>query len=342
MRPTRTRGRRPGRTPAALTGLALTAALSLAACGGDDAGSGDDGAGGDGGGQHTIAVNLKTLSSPYWLQVAGGVERAAEETGADVSLQGATAETEVQEQIDQVRTAITQQVDALVVAPTQAEQLQPILEQAVDQDIPVLLVDTDIEGWDAKETFVGTDNYQAGVTAGEHILEQQDSGSIALIRGVPGNPSTDSRVEGVIDTLEGSGIEVAADLAANSDRAEGRSVMADILQSNPDVDMVFAANDDMALGALEAIKSADVAMDDITVIGVDGTSDAVDSMLAGELDASIAQNSFDMGRTAVEQAVQLLDGEDIEDRVDTGVTVVTPDNAEEYGQQLEEQEADSP
>lgn len=204
----------------------------------------------------------------------------------------------------------------------------------------MLLVDTDIEGWDGKETFVGTDNYQAGVTAGEYILEQTATGSIAVIRGVPGNPSTDSRIDGALETIADSGIEVVADLAANSDRAEGRSVMADILQSNPDVSIVFAANDDMALGALEAVKSAGLAMEDILVIGVDGTSDAVASMTAGELDASIAQNSYDMGRTSVELAVELLEGGTIEERVDTGVTVVTQENAEEYGSQLEEQAAD--
>ncbi|WP_324651905.1 sugar ABC transporter substrate-binding protein [Georgenia sp. H159] len=325
----------------ALAAAALTSALVLAACGGDDGGEpgGGDGTG-DAEGDYTVAVVLKTLSSPFWLQVAGGVEDGAEAAGVEVTLAGATAETQVQEQIDKVRAAITQQVDALVVAPTQAEQLQPILQQAVDADIPVLLVDTDIEDWDGKETFVGTDNYAAGVTAGEYILEQTDSGSIAVIRGVPGNPSTDSRIDGALDTIEDSGIEVVADLAANSDRAEGRSVMADILQSNPDVSIVFAANDDMALGALEAIKSAGVNLEDILVIGVDGTSDAVDSMLAGELDASIAQNSYDMGRTSVELAVELLEGGTIEERVDTGVTVVTAETAEEYGSQLEDQAAD--
>ncbi|MFC7404575.1 sugar ABC transporter substrate-binding protein [Georgenia alba] len=325
---------RPSRARAAL-GAALGASLALAAC---SSGQGEDGGGGDG--QHDVAVILKTVSSPFWLQVAGGVERAGQETGANVTIQGATAETEVQEQIDLVRSAITQQVDALVVAPTQADQLQPILDQAVGQDIPVLLVDTDIEGWDGKVSFVGTDNHGVGVTAGEFILEQADPGQVAVIRGVPGNPSTDDRVDGVLETLEGSDFEVVADLAANSDRAEGRAVMADILTANPDVSVVFAANDDMALGALEAIKSAGLAMEDIMVIGVDGTSDAVSSMTAGELDASIAQNSFDMGRTVVEMTVQHLDGEQIEAQVDTGVTVVTPENAEEYGSQLEDQEAD--
>src|SRR5699024_9037604 len=253
MKTTRLRG-------AILTGV-VGSALMLAAC------SGGDSPGGEGDDTHEIAVVLKTLSSPYWLQVAGGVEAAAEETGADVTLAGATKETEVQEQVNKVRSAITQQVDALVVAPTEAEQLQPILDQAVDQDIPVLLVDTDIEDWDGKETFVGTDNYSAGQTGGEFSMEAADGGEIGLIRGAPGNACVDARIDGAQAVLEDSDFEFVADLPADSDRAEARSVMADMLQSNPDLSAVFAGNDDMALGAIEAIKGADMDVDDVFVVG---------------------------------------------------------------------------
>lgn len=322
------------RVSGALAAGILGSAFMLAGC------SNDDSSGDDGDDTYDIAVVLKTLSSPYWLQVAGGVEAAEEETGTNVTLAGATEETEVQEQVDKVRSAITQQVDALVVAPTEAEQLQPILEDAVEQDIPVLLVDTDIEDWDEKETFIGTDNYSAGETGGEFIADEVDGGEIGFIRGVPGNPSIDDRIDGAMETLEGSDFENVADLSADSDRAEARSVMADMLQSNPDLSALFAGNDDMALGAIEAIKGADMDTDDVFVVGVDGTEDAVDSLLAGELDATIAQNSYEMGKTSVETAVALLDGEEIDERIDTGVTVVTPDNAEEYGDELEEHAAE--
>ncbi|MGJ9421707.1 sugar ABC transporter substrate-binding protein [Aeromicrobium sp. CF3.5] len=312
------------------------AALSmvLSACG-SDSDSGGDGGSADGA---RVAVVLKTLTSPYWLQVKGGAEAAGEETGADVTLAGATQETAVQEQIDKVRTAITQQVDALVVAPTQAEQLQPILEEAVAADIPVLLVDTNIDGWDGALTFIGTDNLSAGQQAGEFITSQTDSGEALLISGVPGNPSTDDRVTGAQEVLEAAGIEVVASLSGNSDRAEGRSVTADALQANPDIRIIFAANDDMALGATEAVKSAGLDPAEFTIVGVDGTGDAVASIEAGELTATVAQNAFTMGETGVLEALKVLDGETIEERIDTGVTLVTADNAADFAEQLADQE----
>lgn len=321
-----------------LLGLgAAVAALSLAlsACGSDS------GSGGDGGGSSSdarVAVVLKTLTSPYWLQVKGGAEAAGEETGADVSLAGATQETAVQEQIDKVRTAITQQVDALVVAPTQAEQLQPILEEAVAADIPVLLVDTNIDGWDGALTFIGTDNLSAGEQAGEFITSQADSGEALLISGVPGNPSTDDRVTGAKQVLEDAGIDVVAELSGNSDRAEGRAVTADALQANPDIRIIFAANDDMALGATEAVKSAGLDPADFVIVGVDGTGDAVASIEAGELTGTVAQNAYTMGETGVLEALKVLDGETIEKRIDTGVTLVTADNAADFAKQLADQE----
>lgn len=311
---------------------AAVAALSLilSACGSD---SGE--ASGD---SPQVAVVLKTLSSPYWLQVAGGAQSAGEESGADVELSGATQESNVQEQINKVRTAITQQVDALVVAPTQAEQLQPILEQAVSADIPVLLVDTNIDGWDGALTFIGTDNISAGQQAGEFITSQVDSGEALLISGVPGNPSTDDRIKGARQVLEDAGIEIAETLSGNSDRAEGRAVTADALQANPGIRIIFAANDDMALGATEAVKSSRLDLAEFTIVGVDGTGDAVASIEAGELTATVAQNAFTMGETGVLEAIKVINGETIEERIDTGVTLVTAENAADFAQKLTDQE----
>lgn len=314
--------------------VAVTAAFALTACG-NNGGDSPDTTGSEG---QQVAVVLKTLSSPYWLQVKGGAEAAGEETGAEVTLAGATQETAVQEQIDKVRTAITQDVDALVVAPTQAEQLQPILQQAVDAEIPVLLVDTTVPGWDGAETFIGTDNLSAGREAGNFITDRVQNGEALLLSGVPGNPATDDRITGAKEVFEEAGIGIAAELSGNSDRAEGRAATADALQANPDISVIFAANDDMALGAIEAVKAAGLDPADMTIVGVDGTGDAVASIQAGELTATIAQNAYQMGETGVKEALKVINGETVEERIDTGTTLVTEDNAGDFAQQLQEQE----
>lgn len=317
-----------------LTGLTAAAGLALVACGGEDDAVGDPD------GEYSIAVVLKTTTSPYWMQVQGGVEDAAEELGVSATVGGATEETAVQEQIDRIQADLTNQPDALLVSPTQAEQLEPVLQEAVDEGVPVLLVDTSIEGWDGAETFIGTDNYDLGQAAGEFLLEQQDEGEVLFIRGVPGNPATDDRIDGAAEVLEGSDLEVVADLSADSDRAEARAATSDALQANPDLSVIFAGNDDMALGAVEAIRGADLDLDDFFIMGVDGTEDALDSILAGELDATMAQGAYEMGYRGIEEAISVIEGEAVEEEIAIDTTLVTEENAEEFRDQLDDQSAD--
>lgn len=315
-----------------LVGTVGATALLLTACG-DDEGGEDNGA-------QDIAVVLKTTTSPYWLQVQGGVEDAAEEHGVNVTVGGATEETAVQEQIDRIRADLTNQPDVLVVSPTQAEQLEPVLQSAADEGTPVVLLDTNIEGWDAAETFIGTDNWDLGEAVGDYLLEEVGSGQTLFIRGVPGNPTTDARIDGAQEVLEGSDFEMVAELSANSDRAEARNSTADALQANEDLDVIFAANDDMALGAIEAIRGAGLDLDDFYIIGVDGTGDAVDSILNGELDATMAQGAYEMGARSIEEAIRVAEGEELEGEIAVETTLVTEENAEEFAQSLEDQSAE--
>lgn len=316
-----------------LVGAAAAASLALTGCGDGGGEEGESGA-------HDISVVLKTTTSPYWLQVQGGVETGAEENGADVTVGGASQETAVQEQIDRIQSELTRGPDALVVSPTQAEQLQPVLQGAVDEGTPVILLDTSIDGWDGAETFIGTDNLQLGRSVGEFLLEEDVSGETLMIRGVPGNPATDDRIDGAQEALEGSDVDVVADLSADSDRAEARAVTADALQSNPDLEVIFAANDDMALGAVQAVRGAGLDLDDFFIVGVDGTEDAVNSIIGGELDATMAQGAYEMGRRSIDEAVDVIDGEDVEEEIAIETTLVTEENAEDHLADLEEQSAE--
>ena len=315
-------------------GLFSVGALVLTACGNDaetDGGADEE---------YDIAVVLKTTTSPYWLQVIGGVEDGAQEFGSSVTIGGATQESEVQEQIDRINADLTRGPDALVVSPTQAEQLEPVLQSAVDEDIPVILVDTSIPDWEGAETFIGTDNLDLGSAIGDFVLEERDEGEMLVIRGVPGNPATDNRIDGALEVLEGSGVEVVADLSADSDRAQARAATSDALQSNSDLSIIVAANDDMALGAVEAVRGAGMDLEDFLIVGVDGTEDALNSIIAGELDATMAQGAYEMGHRGIEEAVNVIEGDTIDAEIAIDTTLVTEENAEDYLEQLQEQSAE--
>lgn len=304
--------------------------LVLVACGGDEEASQEAGASNEGG---EVTVVLKTLSSPYWKFVEAGAKQAFEDHGIEGTVIGPSSEDQVVEQVNMLEDTLSRGTGALVLAASQPDTAIPVLEQYHEQDIPVLLIDTDID-WDKKTTFIGTENYEAGQEAGKLLAELLNEGDeIALIRGALGNPATDNRIDGAKDFLEENGFEIVADQPADSDRNKGMSVMENILQSNPNVKAVYAANDDMALGALRAVQAEGL---DIPVIGTDGTIEAVESIIAGELAGSIAQNPYEMGYIGVTEAINAMEGSTIDKRIDSGVDVITSENASEKLDELNE------
>lgn len=306
-----------------LVAMLLCVSALIAACGGQ-------GGGGDDGGV-TVGYVPKALDQEFWITSEAGAEAADEELpGASVLVDAGSSEAAIDEQIAVVEDMLTRGVDALCVAPTAPDQLIPVLTRA-SGEVPVLLVDTDIPQWDGKTSYIGTDNLEGGRVGGEYIVEELGgSGTMAVIEGAPGNNATDARSEGAVEVVEEAGIEVVASVTANSDRSEGVNVMSDILQNNPDVEAVFSANDQMALGALETLRSRDL-KGDVTVVGYDGTEEATQIIIdGGGMDATVAQNPYDMGSTCVEQAAAAANGEEIEANIDTGVTLVTEENAEDY------------
>ena len=309
--------RRPGLTRTA-TFAALTLVL-IAGCnrGGDTT-------------TKTIALVPKAMDSEFWLAVRDGAQKAVEGR-ADVTLSVLAPDREinVDQQVSILEDQIQRGAKALVVAPAGSAQVVPVLESAVGRGIPVVLVDTDAP-LDGKAAYAGTDNRAGGALAARHIIEKIGSGRIALISGVPGNQSQDDRAAGFVETIEATpGIEIAARQPANSERSLGLTVMENLLTAHPDIKAVFATNDQMALGAIEAIQARKPDAG-IVVVGFDATAEAVQAILDGRMSASVAQRPYEMGRRSVEAALALLDGKTVEPRIDTGTELVTSANAQGY------------
>lgn len=279
-----------------------------------------------------VVVVLKTLSSPYWKFVEAGSKQAFKDLDINGQVVGPASESEVVEQINMMDDALSRNPDALVAAPTQPPTAVPAFEKYHKKDIPVLLLDTDAE-WSDKTTFIGTDNNTAGKIGGEYLASLLSPGDkIAIIGGALGNSATDERVKGAIEALEAAGLEVVANQPADSDRSKATNVMENILQNHNDIKGVFAANDDMALGASRAVESKGL---DVKVIGTDGTIEAVEAVIDGSLAASVAQNPYEMGYQGVVNALKAINGEEVEDRIDSGAEIISKENAEERLEFLE-------
>ena len=277
-----------------------------------------------------IGVVVKALNSDYWKSVELGAKAAGEKYGVNVTVLGPNAETDVTGQISMIEDLITKKVNALVVAPSQAASAIPVFNKAKENKIPVILADTDAN-WNDKASFVGTGNYNGGKIAGEYLAKKLGGNAkIIILRGALGDPTHDERANGCIEALKAAGLEVVAIQPANSERAMGVTVMENIIQSKQSFDGIFATNDEMALGAEQALKAA---KSKAPIVGFDGSMDALSSIKAGELDASIAQSPYNIGFKGVETAIKAVKGESIDKRIDTGTEVVNIDN---IAQKLEE------
>ncbi|WP_319497868.1 sugar ABC transporter substrate-binding protein [uncultured Cohaesibacter sp.] len=277
--------------------------------------------------QKTIAVVLKTLSSQYWKIVAAGAQAAAKKYDVNLILLGPPTEDNVLQQINMVQDVLAQKPDALIFSPSQPATAINVLTKAKEKGMPVLLVDTGMpEGFDAYDSFIGTDNFAAGQAGGAALVKVLKPGDkVLLLDGAPGNPSMTQRCDGAKEVLEAAGMVIASRQPAYSDREKAYTTTQNVLQTTPDIAGVFAGNDEEALGALRALSQAGK---NIPIIGVDANSDNLKAMLQGDLYGSIAQGNYDMGYLGVEKALDVLAGKTIEKRIDSGATLVTKDNAQ--------------
>jgi len=309
------------------TATIVALALGLGACGGQLAG--------DPGEQRRVGFVPKSLNQEYWVNTQKGAEAGAKEADVKVLTKAAGDDTQIVEQIDLVENLLAQDVDALVIAPADSDLLKPVLEKAAKR-IPVVLFDSDIPDWKPKTAYVGTENKVGGVRAGEYIAKLlKGKGTLAVISGIPGSQVGIERVDGVKEGLKKADArtKIVKEITGQFDREQAVGAMEDILQTNPDVDAVFAANDQMALGAIQAI-AAHKKTDEIKLIGFDGALETTQAILAGDMQATIAQDPYGMAKVGVEEAIAKADGKPVKEKVDTGAKLITPENAKKYFEEV--------
>ncbi|MBG0767120.1 sugar ABC transporter substrate-binding protein [Sphaerochaeta halotolerans] len=278
-------------------------------------------------GKMKVAVVLKTLSSEYWQRVVNGAEEAAAKYDVELIKLGPPTEDAVEQQINMVQDALTANPAALVFSPSQPPTAVNVVNRAKNQGIPVILVDTPMaDGFENYDTFIGTENYVAGQMGAKAMVDALGrAGKAVVIEGAPGNPTTTQRADGAEDVFKEAGFEIVARQPGYSDRERAYTVMQNILQGNADIDAVFCSNDEMALGALRALQQVGI---DALVLGTDGNKSALESILEGGLFGTAAQKPEAMGYLGVEYAIKAANGETIEKRIDSGVDIITIENAQ--------------
>jgi ribose transport system substrate-binding protein len=293
----------------------------------------------DGGGE--IAVIVKTGNSSFWQNVQTGAMDAQKELKAQtpklsVTFLGAQSESNVNEQINIVESAIDRGVKAIVLAPSDVKALQPAVKKAKEAGIPVVIIDSKLDG-DASQydSFLATDNKAAGEACAKALIEGvkkatgKDTGKIAVMSYVAGVGSEIGRVGGFKDYIKAnSKLEVVTTQYSNADMPTALNQTTNVLQANTDLVGIFGANEPTAIGMGRAIKEAGLA-GKIVAIGFDGNSALKEMVVDGTLTAIAVQSSYNMGFMGVKTAYDVaFANKKVEAYVDTGFLMVTKDNVD--------------
>jgi ribose transport system substrate-binding protein len=280
--------------------------------------------------QPTVALVLKTLNNPYFIEMQNGAKDAAQKLKINLIVQAADREVDVEKQMQIIENLIERNVSALCVTPSGSKEIIPAIVKANKANIPVIIVDTRVdaellsESGGVTASFIGSDNIDGGRLAGKFIIEKLNGkGNIAILEGIPGHETNDARISGLYDALKNSdGIKILASQTANWERNQGYNVFQNILQAHPDVQALFACNDMMALGAVEAIAAAG-RTGEIIVVGFDAIEDSRLSIKENKMDGSVAQHPHEMGKVAIENAFKLINGKNIPTEIPIKIELIT-------------------
>lgn len=282
-----------------------------------------------------IGVSFFNLDDRFAVGLRESIERAAEARGMEVNVED--ARDDIGRQLSQVQNFISAGVDGIIIQPVHSDSTQAMTRAAEQAGIPLVYVNrqpVDLDSLPDNQAFVGSDEKESGTLQTQEVCRLLGGeGKLLVMMGTLGDNAAEVRtqdVHDVIATPECSGLEVVEQQAADFQRIEGNDLMTNWLTSGIEFDAVIANNDEMAIGAIQAIKNVGHDLDSVIVAGIDATSDALAAMQAGELDITVFQNGPAQGEGAVETLHRLIEGEDVDNAVWVPFELVTPDNIDEY------------
>lgn len=319
------------KAPLKASSLVILALLATAACGQQDTGSDqpETEGGGDDGGTPKIGLVMKSLGNPFFQNMQDGAEAHAEERGdLDLETVGIQSETDIAGQVAAVNNMVSQQVDAIVIAPADSQGLVAPLKEAYDAGIKIVNIDVKLDDQaladaEMEVPFVGPDNVEGARQVGEVLAnELGEGGKVVILEGVAGAANAQQRKEGFEQAIEDGQLELVASRSANWETDEANTVFTNLLSGNPDIEGVMTANDSMALGVLSALESANRA-GEIKVVGFDNIPEVQPALEDGTLLATLDQFGADQAAFGIDVAMDLLDGKEGSEWEKTPIELIT-------------------
>ncbi len=264
-----------------------------------------------------IGLSVSTLNNPFFVSLKDGVIKEAKKKGIKVIT--VDAQNDTAKQINDVEDLLQQGVDALLINPTDSAAISTAVQSANNVGVPVVTLDRSAEKGKVA-ALVASDNVKGGQMAADYIVKMVgEKAKVAELEGVPGASATRERGKGFHNVADKK-LDVTAKQSADFDRTKGLNVMENIIQGKPDIKAVFAHNDEMALGAIQAINSSGK---DVIVVGFDGNDDAIKAVKEGKLAATVAQQPELIGQLAVKAAKDVLQGKKVEKKIPVPLKLVT-------------------
>ena len=285
-------------------------------------------------GQATVGFSQsEEETNPFRIAETQSIRDEAKKVGVE-KLIVTNAASQISKQNSDIQDMLAQGAEALIVAPLNADGLEPAFQAAADENVPVFLIDREVTAKPCESyiTFMGSNFVRQGQQAADLLAEAtNEKAQVAILEGTPGASVTTDRQNGFVDQLEAEypDMEVVASQTANFVRTEGQTVMEQLLQSNPDLTAVYAHNDEMALGAVQAIRDAGKEPGkDIKIVSIDGTEGAVQALAQGQLNGVVESNPR-FGPLAFQTIEKFLAGDPIPQKIIISDRIYTPENAEE-------------
>ncbi|GMM88924.1 ribose ABC transporter substrate-binding protein RbsB [Vibrio fortis] len=267
--------------------------------------------------QDTMAIVLSTLNNPFFVTMKDGAEAKAEELGYKLIV--LDSQNDPSKELSNIEDLTIRGVKAILINPTDSDAVSNAIRMANRSSIPVLTLDRGASRGDVV-SHIASDNVIGGEMAGHFIMEKVgEKAKVIQLEGIAGTSAARERGEGFMNAVNGSGLELLASQPADFDRTKGLNVMENLLAANPDVEAVFAQNDEMALGALRAVQASGK---DVMIVGFDGTDDGIAAVNRGLLGATVAQQPDLIGSLGIEMADKVLKGEKVDEYVPVPLKIV--------------------